>query len=192
MDIGVLAYCDHQKDFAAGVGRPGISYVDLSLNETVVGILNEVSDLAQECHHVVVAFHWMPNWVSSIPTFYRDLGRKLVHAGASVVWGHSPHHILGVEWVDRSVILFSTGGLVDDYAVDPQFRNDRSLLFRVSLGEEAVESVTGLPIELKFARTEPASEEVWDWTAERLESACLEVGSEAVRRGDWLEIQPQD
>ncbi len=188
--LGILAYCDHQDDFAAQPGRPGIHFVDLSNPTAVRIVLSEVAALASKVDHVIVAFHWMRNWVDAIPPAYRTLGRNLVDAGARVVWGHSPHHFLGVEWMGSSVILYSTGGLVDDYALEPEFRNDRELLFQVSLSGQGVEQVLAYPIELGFARTTPAGAEARAWITRRFSAMCAAVGSRTETRDGWIQVLP--
>lgn len=190
MKIGVLAYCDHQPDFTAGVNRPGIRYVDLSDPETPGLLSGEVADLASRVQHVIVAFHWQPNWVPSIHPFYRNLARQLVSSGARLIWGHSPHHFQGVEWIDQSVVVYSSGGLVDDYALEPNYRNDRQLLFQVTLSTSEVERVIAFPIELDYARTYPARSEARQWIARRFRGLCAEVGSRVDESGEWFEISP--
>ena len=95
--IGVLAFCDHQPDFAAGENRPGICYVDLSDPDTPAWLSGQVAALSSRVDHVVVAFRWQPNWVLHVPSFYRSLARDLVSCGARLIWVHSPHHFQGVD-----------------------------------------------------------------------------------------------
>jgi poly-gamma-glutamate capsule biosynthesis protein CapA/YwtB (metallophosphatase superfamily) len=190
MKIGVLAYCDHQPDFAAGENRSGIRYIDLSNPETPGVLSSEVAALASRVDHVVVAFHWQPNWVPYVPPFYRSLARDLVSSGARLIWGHSPHHFQGVEWIDQSLVIYSSGGLVDDYALEPNFRNDRQLLFQVTLGAPGIEQARAFPIELEYARTYPAGTEARRWIVRYFQQMCAEVGSRVAEDGEWLEILP--
>ncbi len=188
--LGCLAYCDHQDDFAAGADRPGIRYVDLADAATPAVLAREVEALAREVDHVLVAFHWQHNWVARVAPRYRSLGRALVEAGARVVWGHSPHHIQGVEWIDGGVVLYATSGLVDDYAVKPDFRNDLGLLFEVTVGPAAVEQVRAFPIALDFGQTRAARGADRRWIDRRLAEGCAEVGSRVAPQGDWLGVLP--
>lgn len=188
--VAVLAYCDHQADFAALADRPGIHYVNVGQRQALDLMLAEVEALARHVEHVIVSFHWQPNWVPHIHPAYRQLAQQLVRSGARIVWGHSPHHFQGVEWIDDSVVLYSTGGIVDDYALQKQFRNDRQLLFEVTLhGRQAVR-VRAYPIALHYGRTYPAEGDIWNWISGRLQQMCAELGSHVVDSGDWLEIRP--
>lgn len=188
--LGVLSYCDHPEEFAATAGQPGARYIDLERPEAADEIPQDVEQLASSVDHVIVAFHWQPNWAPEIAEPYRRLARRLVEAGARVIWGHSPHHFQGVEWIGGSAVLYSTGDLVDDYAIDPQFRNDRQLLFQLILDEEGVVRVRAYPLELEFARTHPAGAEAREWIAERFSSMCRDLGSRVERPGEWLEVAP--
>lgn len=190
MQIGVLAYCDHQPDFTAGANRPGIRYVDLTDPEMPALLSSEVAALASRVDHVIVTFHWQPNWVPYVPSFYRSLARDLITAGARIIWGHSPHHFQGVEWIDQSLVIYSSGGLVDDYALEPNFRNDRQLLFQVTMNELGIERASAFPIELGFARTYPAVSEARTWIVRRFQQMCAEVNSRVEEVDEWLEILP--
>ncbi len=191
MRLGVLAYCDHQRDFAAGIDRPGIRYVDLSDPDTITRLAREVEALARQVDHVIVAFHWQLNWVPRVSSFYRSLARRLVEAGARIVWGHSPHHFQGVEWIDGSVVLYATGGLVDDYRLVPEFRNDRQLLFQLLVSQQRVEQVRAYPLELKRSRTRAAAADARQWIAERFGQMCGDLGSRVEQQGQWLDVLPE-
>jgi poly-gamma-glutamate capsule biosynthesis protein CapA/YwtB (metallophosphatase superfamily) len=188
--FGVIACSNHQEDFAAGADLPGIRYVDLSDPRTVNEVIHDIETLAPQVDHVIVSLHWMSNWVQHIPLIYRNLARQMVEAGARIIWGHSPHHFQGVEWIGRSVILYSTGDLIDDYATDPHFRNDRQLLFLVTMGQKGAEAVNAYPLELEFAHTHAADSMVQPWIIHRFDQMCHEVGSRVEQQGEWLKVMP--
>lgn len=188
--LAVLSYCDHQPDFAAGVDRPGIRYIDLSDEDALELLAAEVEQVTPRVDVPIVSFHWQPNWAPQVPDFYRSLAKRLVDAGAKIIWGHSPHHFQGVEWIESSVVIYSSGGLVDDYALDLHFRNDRQLLFRVHVDNNRIRRVLAYPIELEFARTRPASPAARRWIIRRFRNMCMEVGSRVEIQGEWLEVFP--
>lgn len=188
--LGVLACCDHQPDFAAAAGRPGIHYLDLDRPRDRQTLLERTAALASRVDHAVVSLHWMSNWVPAIPPDRRRLARELVAAGARVVWGHSPHHVLGTEWIDGAAVLYSTGDLLDDYALDPHYRNDRQLLYLLELEPRRVASLHAHPLELEYARTVPAGAAARRWLASRLAAACRPLGSRVRRDGERFAILP--
>jgi poly-gamma-glutamate synthesis protein (capsule biosynthesis protein) len=188
--LGVLACCDHQPDFAAGPRTPGIAHLDVADPAQVDALLGRVRRLAAAVDHAIVALHWQPNWVPSVSADYRSLARRLVEAGARLAWGHSPHHFLGVEWQSAAAVLYATGGLVDDYAVDAQFRNDRQLLFEIGLAPERVQRVRALPLRLELGRTVPAGGADRAWIISRFAAQCAEHGSRVDDDGQWLRVSP--
>lgn len=190
--LAVVAYCDHQSDFAAAGERPGIRYVDTLDPDMPAQLEGEIAALAPQVDHVIVAFHWQPNWSPHVAVYYRLLAQRLVNAGARVIWGHSPHHFQGVEWIGNGAVLYSAGDLVDDYALHPQYRNDRQLLLEVTLSPVGVEKVRAYPIELEYAFTRPAGPDARLWIAERFRAVCAEVGSHVVEEDEWLEVLPKD
>ncbi|MGD8828579.1 MAG: CapA family protein [Gammaproteobacteria bacterium] len=181
--VGVLACCDHQPDFAATGQRPGINYLNLVDSSVRQSLVERVRRAADQVDHLVVSLHWMPNWVDTIPSGLRELASHLVAAGARIVWGHSAHHILGTEWLGTSVVLYSCGDLLDDYAVDPDYRNDRQLLYEIDLDRNAVHSVHAWPVQLTPGRTRPATGAARAWIARRAKQACAAVGSELTDSG---------
>jgi poly-gamma-glutamate capsule biosynthesis protein CapA/YwtB (metallophosphatase superfamily) len=188
--VGVLACCDHQPDFAAGPRTPGIAYLDVADPAQVQALLQRTAPLAAAVGPAIVALHWQPNWVPWVSADYQSLAQRLVEAGARLVWGHSPHHFLGVQWLGSSVVLYSTGGLIDDYAVDTQFRNDRQLLFEIGLAPGRVQRVRALPLELDFAFTALAKGAVRQWIVDRFAAQCRTLGSALEDDSDWLTVSP--
>lgn len=187
LKVGVLGACDHQADFAASEDRPGIHYLDMRSGRSG-SLVRAVESLASEVDLVVVALHWQPNWAPEVPPEYRALAGDLVAAGAGILWGHSPHHFQGVEWIDGAVALYATGDLVDDYAIDEHFRNDLQLLFEVGLDGSRIQEVRALPLRLRYARTDLAEGEDRRWIEARFEEMCADVGSRVAREDDWLTV----
>ncbi len=191
--IGMLSCCDHQADFAAHPGGPGMWYLDMRDDGSVGHLLGSVRRLAAQVSHVMVALHWQPNWAPTVAAVYRALGASLLDAGAAVVLGHSPHHFQGVEWAGpgSGVVVYSAGDLVNDYAVDPSYRNDRQLVFQVGLGPRGrgVRWVRAHPVELEFGRTTLAGPSARAWIVERFRAMCAGVGTTVQDEGEgWLDI----
>jgi len=56
--------------------------------------------------------------------------------GVDLIHGHSSHHVQGIEIYKNKVIIYGCGDFVDDYAVDDEYRNDLSFLYRLYLDTE--------------------------------------------------------
>lgn len=183
--IGMLAACDHQADFAAGNEQPGIQHLDLRAGQGA-RLVEAVRQLQVDL--IVVALHWQPNYAPEVPPGYRQLAADLVEAGADVVWGHSPHHFQGVEWLGDSPVIYAAGDLVDDYALDERYRNDLGLLFEVRLSDDRPETLRALPLKLGFGQTGRAQGEDRVWIEQRFSEFCGDVGSSVRADGEWLQV----
>lgn len=128
--VGFVAFTDNQPDWEAAPGSPGVHYVPAeAAGERVEELLELVRRTAPRVQLLIVSAHWGGNWGSDAPAAHRALARRLVEAGAGVVFGHSPHIVRGVEVYRGRPVIYGAGDFVDDYAVDPEERNDRSFVF---------------------------------------------------------------
>ena len=115
----------------------------------------------------------------------RAAGPALIDAGASLVAGHSAHVFHGVE----GPILWDLGDFIDDYRVDPVLRNDRGLLWIVTLDRAGARCAEAVPLQLEYAHTRLARGHEREWIEVRLRAACAELGTEVVTRDGRLVIE---
>ncbi|MGW5686240.1 CapA family protein [Nonomuraea sp. NPDC003754] len=174
--VGVVGVTDHPADFAARADRPGVAYVDL-LHRVPVWLTETVA--AMRCGMpvdvVLVTPHWGPNMTVRPLPYVRAAAEALVASGATLVAGHSAHVVHGVALP----VLFDLGDFLDDYAVDPDLRNDLSLLFLVSFDGSRVVGLRAVPIKLEYGRTVLARGSECAWICERFVGACADLGTEA-------------
>ncbi|MBM7504874.1 CapA family protein [Agromyces aurantiacus] len=146
--VGMLAFTDNEPGWAAGPGAPGVHHVPPDPRDPRAAALFEsVARARDHADLLVVSAHWGGNWGVDVPPTHRAFARALVDAGADVVFGHSPHIPRGVEVIRGRPVLYSAGDFVDDYAVDPVERNDRSFVF-------VLRADGGVPVELRLHPTE--------------------------------------
>lgn len=80
----------------------------------------------------------MPNYVSFIPEQYVKLGHDIINAGVDIIHGHSPHHLLPIEYYNKGIIFYSLGDFIDDYAVNKNYRNDLSMIAKVIIEKSSI------------------------------------------------------
>jgi poly-gamma-glutamate synthesis protein (capsule biosynthesis protein) len=114
----------------------------------------------------------------------RRAAAGLREAGATLVAGHSAHLFHGV----RSGILFDLGDFLDDYAVDPELRNDLGLLFLVTLDRDGPLRVEAVPLKLEFCHTRLADADDAAWIRSRFRAACAALGSEVTEEDGRLVV----
>jgi len=128
--VGVIAFTDNEPGWEARTGSPGVFHVPVDLGDArATQLLELVRRTRARTDLLVVSAHWGGNWGSEVPAAHRAFGRALVDAGADVVFGHSAHVFRGVELHRGRPVVHSAGDFVDDYAVDPEERNDHSFVF---------------------------------------------------------------
>jgi poly-gamma-glutamate synthesis protein (capsule biosynthesis protein) len=121
---------------------------------------------------------------------FRRFARAVVDLGADVYYGHSAHVFQGVEICRGKPILYDTGDFIDDYAVDPRLRNDRSFLFRLSLENGALERLELFPVSLPYARVERARGAEREAILDRMVGLSAELGTAFDRSEDGLVLEP--
>ena len=171
--LAVVGVTDHPEDFAAGPSRPGVAFADLC-NQVPEWLTGAIGKARRSADAVLMTPHWGPNMTAAPVPHVRRAARTLVEAGATLVAGHSAHVFHGAA----PNVLFDVGDFLDDYAVDPELRNDLGLLFMVTFDEAGPVRVEALPLRLEFCFTRPAEGEEAEWIARRFRQACAEFGTE--------------
>lgn len=186
--IGFVGFADHYSEYAAGEDRPGIFHVDTRGSpEIVIREVRRARDGGAGV--VVVTAHCGPNMVTHPSAHLQRFARAVVSEGADFWFGHSAHVFQGVEFFDGKPIVHDGGDFLDDYAVDPVLRNDRSLLWRISWEDGRV-SLEGTPVQLSFAVTHLAEGEAFEWISDHLAGLCAEMGSRVRLEDERLVISP--
>jgi poly-gamma-glutamate synthesis protein (capsule biosynthesis protein) len=176
----LLGLTDHPPDFAAGRGRPGVAYADLTH-----GVPAWVTAAVRRARGpVLVTPHWGPNMVAAPLPYVRRAAAALRRAGAALVAGHSAHVFHGVA----GRVLYDLGDFLDDYAVHPRLRNDLGALWLAHLDAGAVDAVEVVPLRLRPTLTEVAVGDEAAWVRRRLHDACAALGTEVRDDGDRVAI----
>jgi poly-gamma-glutamate capsule biosynthesis protein CapA/YwtB (metallophosphatase superfamily) len=187
--IAMLACTDNELDWAARERAAGIWYVEVDpRHASAHELVEEVRRLRPRADTVVVSLHWGGNWGYEPPREHRQLGRRLIEAGADVVFGHSCHLFRGIEVVGQGVIIYSAGDFVDDYAVDPVERNDWSFVYQVELHRGRVVRVRLRPTVIAGLQARLAGGLVAEQIITRMVRLCVKLGTAAEVRPPELLI----
>jgi poly-gamma-glutamate capsule biosynthesis protein CapA/YwtB (metallophosphatase superfamily) len=128
--IGLISFTDNEPSWEATPKTAGVFYVPVDVCDPRSSKLFELDRFTrQRVDLLIVAAHWGGNWGYLPPKPHVEFGRALIRAGADVVFGHSAHVVRGIEIVQGRPIVYSAGNFIDDYAVDPNERNDESFIF---------------------------------------------------------------
>jgi len=189
--VALVAFTDNEPPFAAGPNRPGTNYLSVSLESEVLRRVEVAVGAAREAGARTIVFsnHWGPNMVQRPRENFRRFARAVVDRGVDLYYGHSAHVFQGVEIYNGKPILYDTGDFIDDYAVDPKVRNDRSFLFRVSVQDGDFRRLELFPVVLPYARVELARGAQREIILDRMVDLSAEMGTAFDRREDRLVLE---
>ncbi|MCF8120413.1 MAG: CapA family protein [Deltaproteobacteria bacterium] len=172
------------KSWAASKERPGTALLRNLSDSTVRDLGLEIRRVKQPGDMVIVSIHWGGNWGYDIPPAQRDFAHDLIDtAGVDVVYGHSSHHVKGMEVYQDKLILYGCGDFLNDYEGTggyEMFRGDLSLMYFASLERTTgnLLSLHMIPTEIRQFRVHRASETDAGWLKQRLNQVCRDLGTQ--------------
>jgi poly-gamma-glutamate capsule biosynthesis protein CapA/YwtB (metallophosphatase superfamily) len=184
LSIRLVPFCDHPAAYAAGPDWPGVAFAEL--DSGLPPWIREAARPGTDADAVVVTPHWGPNMVVEPVPRVRRAADQLVAEGATLVVGHSAHVFQGVA----PGVLFDLGDFVDDYAVDPQLRNDLGLLWFVELELDGPRAIKALPLALDYCFTRGASRQEAEWVVDRLRARCRPFQTEVGFSDGLIDVLP--
>ncbi len=132
LTIGFISAADHYKTWEATDNKPGILY--MGLNEKISDVIKDaIQNVRKRCDVLIFSYHWGSNWMDSVSEAMKNRAYQLSELGVDIIHGHSAHHILPVERISTrdisgterdTIVFYSLGDLVDDYAVRKDYRSD--------------------------------------------------------------------
>lgn len=165
--LGVLGFTDNDQEWKADT-RPGINYIDLEDNVERKKILDAIEILRREVDIVFVSIHWGPNMREKPPNSFICLAHAMIDSGANVIHGHSAHILQGIECYNNNLIFYDTGDFVDDYAIDPDLRNDLSAFFCVTINKLGIRHLKIIPVRIYRYQVNQAIGTDYSWVINRI------------------------
>ncbi|HEX9173299.1 MAG TPA: CapA family protein [Telluria sp.] len=190
MTFGMEAFCDHQADFAADERQPGIAWLDLGDEDAALAAFAAaLAPLrAAGVDWPILSLHWGPNMVRRPSHAFRRLAHGAIDMGWKILYGHSAHVFQGIEIRNGCPIIYAAGDLVDDYYVDPAFRNDLQLLFELDLGRDGLHRIVMYPVAISACRATPADAAETRYIFDQMRLLSGELGTEVHEDGTRLVI----
>lgn len=186
--VALLSFTDNEPDFAAGKDKAGTNYLPVSLDaKTFARIGNSIAQArTQGADLVIFSNHWGANFIERPSHEFRQFARRVLELGADIYHGHSAHISQGIEIHQGKPILYDTGNFIDDYAVHPLLRNDRSCLCKLMFEEKKLCRIELLPVSLSVAKVTLAHGGEFDAICDRMELLCRELDTPLKREDDRL------
>jgi poly-gamma-glutamate capsule biosynthesis protein CapA/YwtB (metallophosphatase superfamily) len=193
--VGLVAFTDNEPAWAARPDKPGIHYVPADpADARGRAFLEHVRQVSRQVDLLIVSAHWGGNWGDRPPAEHLEFGRALVEHGADVVYGHSSHVTRAVEFVDHRAVLYATGDFIDDYAVYPVERNDRSFIFLLQWEDGRVQELRLYPTVIRRGQARLATGADAERSAQRLIALCSERHTPAYWKptSGYVAINPRE
>jgi poly-gamma-glutamate synthesis protein (capsule biosynthesis protein) len=118
---------------AGGVPLAFLAFDDVSRPLDLDEAAGEVRRAREQGWLVVVSIHWGREYLSLPDARQEALARALADAGASVIWGHHPHVVQSVGWLQGgslpypTLVAYSLGNVLFDQAGPPDTRRGAAL-----------------------------------------------------------------
>ena len=118
-------------------------------------VMERVIMARPQCDILIVSLHWGYEYAVEPSPTQREWAEKLSDAGVDVLWGHHPHVLQPVEWVNASegdhqmVAMYSLGNLLADQWMTWDTQHSALLTLRFSYS--GMESVSVNPIHMPSA-----------------------------------------
>lgn len=105
VNVAFLGYTDVPVEMPiyATEKDPGVAPAELSL------MIEDIRAAKRECDVVVVCLHWGQEMVRCPSLRQRRIARQLMAAGATLVLGHHPHVLQGIEQIGSGLVAYSLG-----------------------------------------------------------------------------------
>ena len=124
-----------------------LAFDDVSLTLDVNSAIQEIRSERATGALVIVSVHWGMEYQGGVSDHQKSLAEQFVNAGAVLVWGHHPHVLQPVEWIEtargKALILYSLGNTLFDQVGLSDTR--QSALVVITLNAQGVTKVRAVP-----------------------------------------------
>ena len=179
-------------DWAATGRRSGVNFLDELSARTGQRVAAAIAPYRRPGDLVVVSVHWGGNWGFAIPPEEQAFAYALVDAGgADIVYGHSSHHVKGIEVHGGRLILYGCGDLINDYegiGGYGAFRSELSLMYfpEIERATGRLRRLSMVPMRIRRFRLERAPSEGAAWLNETLNREGRPLGTQVSRQADAI------
>jgi poly-gamma-glutamate synthesis protein (capsule biosynthesis protein) len=184
-------------DWAATPDKPGINLLpDLQAN-TAEHLAQQIQLFKRPGDLAIASIHWGGNWGYNIPHSQREFAHQLLdRAGFDLIYGHSSHHVKGIEVYRGKLILYGCGDFLDDYeGIEgyESYRDDLGLIYLadLELGTGKLVSLRLVPMQIRQFRPFRASRPDAQWLRDVLNregspwGTCAELTSSGTLTLKW-------
>ncbi|WP_395408426.1 CapA family protein [Pseudoduganella sp. UC29_106] len=172
-------------EWSAGPARPGVNFLPDLTAHSLGTIARQVRAAKQAGDLVVISLHWGGNWGFGISAQQQKFAHGLIElAAVDVVYGHSSHHVKGIEVYRDKPILYGCGDFLNDYegiGGHEQFRGDLALMYFPTLDAGRLTRFAMTPTQIRHFRANSAPEPGVRWLMATLNREGRQFGTQVDR-----------
>ena len=167
----------------------GINVVELS-SATITQLSERIKTEKKNDDIAIFSIHWGGNWGYEIDPMFRKFAQALINkAKVDLVYGHSSHHVKGLELYNGKLIIFGCGDFLNDYegiCGEEEYRGDLAVMYFVSVDprDGCLVDLTMVPTQTKKLRVNRADDGGIRWLHKTMHREC--VGASVKREGGEL------
>jgi len=171
--------------WAAGEGRPGVNLLPDLSPHSLAAIAGRIEAVKRPGDLLVASLHWGGNWGFAVSREQRDFAHGLIDAaGVDLVYGHSSHHVKGIEVYRDRPILYGCGDFLNDYegiVGYEQYRGDLALMYFPTLEDGRLVRFALTPTETRGFRVNAAPDAGLRWLMATLDREGREFATRTAR-----------
>jgi poly-gamma-glutamate capsule biosynthesis protein CapA/YwtB (metallophosphatase superfamily) len=133
-----------------------LAFQDIRPRIDLTAAADEVRRARMGGYLVVVSVHWGYEYQAGQNARQKEIAQTLADAGAVLVWGHHPHVLQPVVWLQgagqpfRTLVAYSLGNALFDQMMLPDTQQSAVLL--VTINQNGVQEVQAVPFEIDALR----------------------------------------
>lgn len=131
-----------------------IAVEDVTAPLDISSIALAVSKAKANGDFVIVSIHWGMEYQAGTTEEQRKIALELAEAGADVIWGHHPHILQKMEWIEnaeddhRTLVIYSLGNLLSDQAMLEDAQRTAVVILKVR--EKEIKGIEIVPLMMGF------------------------------------------
>jgi len=110
-------------------------------------IMKDIEAIKQKCDFVIISLHWGIENVFYPSPQQIEFAHKLIEGGATIILGHHPHVIQGIEKYKNGLIVYSLGNFQFDPSVSNS-PNNQSFILTIKLAKNGLEGYNITPVKI--------------------------------------------
>jgi len=135
--LGFLGYCAS----CSSLPEKGVWINRIKLAD----IIRDIEAITPQCEFVIISLHWGTENVFYPSPKQINLAHKLIDSGATLILGHHPHVIQGVEEYKNGLVVYSLGNFQFNPQISQTKRN-KSIVLSVDFSKHGIKSYRIIPI----------------------------------------------